>query len=136
MDHKSLEEGSELALDYEKLRKAALASAPVLPVAVQDADTREVLIVAYANEQALRYTPGARGGRLLEHLAKRVVGQGGDLWRYLAARRGARQLRAELAALPGRAAGQGRVPYQGRRAARRARAATIAEFEMDGLEFI
>jgi phosphoribosyl-AMP cyclohydrolase len=53
---KPLEEGTELMLDFEKLGKAAQASAPVLPVAVQDADTGEVLIVAYANDEAVRYT--------------------------------------------------------------------------------
>jgi len=56
VDHKRLEKGSELMLDYEKLRKAAQASASVLPVAVQDADTQELLIIAYANEQAVQYT--------------------------------------------------------------------------------
>ena len=54
--HKRLEEGSELSLDYGKLRKAAQTSASVLPVAVQDVDTKELLILAYANEQAVQYT--------------------------------------------------------------------------------
>ena len=51
-----LEEGPTLQLDFEKLRKVALASQPVLPVAVQDAETGEVLIVAYANKEAVDYT--------------------------------------------------------------------------------
>ena len=54
LDSHALEEGTTLHLDYEKLRKVAQASQPVVPVAVQDADTGEVLIVAYANEEALR----------------------------------------------------------------------------------
>jgi phosphoribosyl-AMP cyclohydrolase len=56
IDARTLEEGSELRLDFQKLRQVAQASAAVLPVVVQDADTREVLILAYANEEALRYT--------------------------------------------------------------------------------
>jgi len=55
-DRNQLEEGEELHLDFQKLRKVAMASAPVLPVAVQDAETGEVLILAYANEEAVRYT--------------------------------------------------------------------------------
>ena len=51
-----LEEGQELQLDFEKLRKVATASQPVMPVAVQDADTGQVLVVAYANKAALNYT--------------------------------------------------------------------------------
>ena len=55
-DPEDLEEGTELRLDYDKLRKVATASRPVLPVAVQDADTLELLIVAYANDEAVAYT--------------------------------------------------------------------------------
>ena len=51
-----LEEGTELSLDFHKLGKVAACGEAVLPVAVQDADTREVLILAYANRQALEYT--------------------------------------------------------------------------------
>ena len=50
---KKLEEGSSLTLDFGKLAAVAAAGAQVVPVVVQDADTREVLIVAYANELAL-----------------------------------------------------------------------------------
>jgi phosphoribosyl-AMP cyclohydrolase len=53
---KQLEEGSELQLDFDKLTKVAETGVPVLPVVVQDAETLEVLILAYANEQALRYS--------------------------------------------------------------------------------
>jgi phosphoribosyl-AMP cyclohydrolase len=49
-----LEEGKTLRLDFSKLAKAAAGSPGVLPVAVQNADTREVILVAYANEQALK----------------------------------------------------------------------------------
>jgi phosphoribosyl-AMP cyclohydrolase len=53
---KELEEGSELRLDFSKLQKVAGAGQPVLPVVVQDADTKEVLVVAYANRAALEHS--------------------------------------------------------------------------------
>jgi phosphoribosyl-AMP cyclohydrolase len=56
IDSKTLEEGHDLLLDFEKLRKVARSKEPVVPVAVQDADTKEVLIVAYANQTALDYS--------------------------------------------------------------------------------
>jgi phosphoribosyl-AMP cyclohydrolase len=49
-----LEEGRALRLDFRKLLKATTACPDILPVAVQHADTGEVILVAYANEQALR----------------------------------------------------------------------------------
>ena len=52
-DHTLLEEGCELMLDYRKIQKVATCGDDVVPVAVQDVDTREVLILAYANEFAL-----------------------------------------------------------------------------------
>ncbi len=51
-----LEEGRELALDFEKLGKVAATGQSVLPVALQDAETGDVLFVGYANELALRET--------------------------------------------------------------------------------
>ena len=51
-----MEEGKELRLDFEKLRKVALTESRVLPVVVQDSRNGEVLILAYANEEALRHT--------------------------------------------------------------------------------
>src|SRR5271170_1105015 len=53
---KALEEGNELQLDFTKLQKVAKTGLPVLPVVVQDADSHEVLVVAYANEAALANT--------------------------------------------------------------------------------
>lgn len=50
-----IETGGDLLLDFDKIEEVA-GGEPVVPVAVQDADTREVLIVAYANEAALRHT--------------------------------------------------------------------------------
>ena len=48
-----LEEGSVLKLDFNKIEKIAKQSGGVIPVAVQDADTKEVILVAYINELAL-----------------------------------------------------------------------------------
>jgi len=56
IDHRQLEEGNVLSLDFHKLKKVGKAREAVLPVAVQHADTKEVLVVAYANETALKYT--------------------------------------------------------------------------------
>lgn len=53
---KELEEGGELRLDFNKLEKAVGQSKGIIPVAVQNADTREVILVAYTNELAFRKT--------------------------------------------------------------------------------
>jgi phosphoribosyl-AMP cyclohydrolase len=52
-DMNILEEGLDLKLDFDKLAKAARCPG-ILPVAVQHADTKEVILVAYANELALK----------------------------------------------------------------------------------
>jgi phosphoribosyl-AMP cyclohydrolase len=52
----ALEEGQDLLLDFDKLKKVVLADASVIPVAVQDVDSKDVLIIAYVNESALAYT--------------------------------------------------------------------------------
>ena len=54
MNH--LEEGTALTLDFSKLQAIGRGEAAVIPVAVQDADSKEVLIVAYVNQEALTYT--------------------------------------------------------------------------------
>lgn len=51
-----LEEGIREALDFTKLRKVAGIEEDVLPAVVQDSSTKEVLIVAYVNRQALEET--------------------------------------------------------------------------------
>lgn len=53
-DKKLLEEGDELMLDFDKLEKAVAGSKGIIPVAVQNADTGEVILLAYANEAALQ----------------------------------------------------------------------------------
>lgn len=56
---KELEEGLTLQLDFDKLAKAAQCPG-VLPVAVQNADTKEVILVAYINKVALDKTIATR----------------------------------------------------------------------------
>ena len=52
-----LEEGTRLMLDFDKLAKAVEKTEKgIIPVAVQNADTKEVILVAYATEPALRHT--------------------------------------------------------------------------------
>jgi len=50
VERSDLEEGSALALDFTKLDRVS----GVVPVAVQDADSREVVLVAYTDESAMR----------------------------------------------------------------------------------
>ena len=49
-----LEEGTKLQLDFSKLAKAVKTSPDIIPVAVQNIDTKEVILVAYVNELALK----------------------------------------------------------------------------------
>jgi phosphoribosyl-AMP cyclohydrolase len=56
VDLKAIENGIETALDFDKLLKVVKGPEAVMPVIVQDADSKEVLLLAYANEQALRHT--------------------------------------------------------------------------------
>lgn len=51
---KELEEGNELRLDFAKIAKIAAKCPDVIPVAVQNADTQEVILIAYLNELALK----------------------------------------------------------------------------------
>lgn len=51
---KELEEGTELRLDFTKLRKVASGDADVVPAVAQDVETGEVIIVGYVNELALQ----------------------------------------------------------------------------------
>jgi phosphoribosyl-AMP cyclohydrolase len=47
-----LEEGKVLRLDFSKLKESVKKSPDIIPVAVQDFATREVILVAYTNKQA------------------------------------------------------------------------------------
>jgi phosphoribosyl-AMP cyclohydrolase len=51
---RELEEGTELRLDFDKVGRAAAESPGIIPVAVQNADTREVILVAYTNREAFQ----------------------------------------------------------------------------------
>ena len=51
---KEIEEGNDLKLDWKKLEKAVASSPGIVPVAIQNADTNEVILVAYTNELAFR----------------------------------------------------------------------------------
>lgn len=47
------EESDELMLDFGKIAKIAAKCKDVIPVAVQDAGTRDVILVAYTNRSAM-----------------------------------------------------------------------------------
>ena len=49
---RELEEGLELVLDWQKLEKAVAGTKGIIPVAVQDVNSREVILVAYINQLA------------------------------------------------------------------------------------
>jgi len=48
-----IEETNELMLDFDKLAKISPEN-KVIPVAVQNLHTKEVILVAYVNEQSLK----------------------------------------------------------------------------------
>ena len=56
LTHEELEGGGVLALDFGKLQQVVASGQGLVPVAVQDDESGEVLIVAYANAAALDYT--------------------------------------------------------------------------------
>ena len=47
-----LEEGTELRLDFDKINRVIAHSPDVIPVVVQNIDTKEVILVAYTNKEA------------------------------------------------------------------------------------
>ena len=55
MSHE-LEEGTSLTLDFSKLKKVGQGAEDLVPVAVQDADTGDVLLIGFANQRALEHT--------------------------------------------------------------------------------
>lgn len=57
---KELEEGLKLTLDFSKIAKVAKVCPDVIPVAIQNADTHEVILVAYTNDIALKKTLESR----------------------------------------------------------------------------
>ena len=63
-DSLRIEEGLEVALDFDKVGKIGRAGQQVVPVVLQDADSGEVIFLGYANELAYRETL-ARGSAVL-----------------------------------------------------------------------
>ena len=53
---KELEEGTEIQLDFAKIKEVAGCEEDVLPVAVQDVDSGDVLLIGFANRLALQTT--------------------------------------------------------------------------------
>lgn len=51
-----LEEGNVLKLDFVRLAKLGAQGQQVVPVAIQNADSLELLYIAYVNEEALKET--------------------------------------------------------------------------------
>ena len=60
MDVNPIEEGSEPKIDFSKIANVARKCQDVVPVAVQHADTNEVILVAYTNERAFRQSVATR----------------------------------------------------------------------------
>lgn len=57
---KELEEGLKLSLDFGKIAKIAENCKDAIPVAVQNVDTKEVILLAYTNELAMKKAFGDR----------------------------------------------------------------------------
>ncbi len=51
-----VEEGKQLTLDFQKLRKVAATDQNVIPVVLQNAENGDVLFVGYANDEAIQET--------------------------------------------------------------------------------
>jgi phosphoribosyl-AMP cyclohydrolase len=54
LSKEELEEGTGLYLDFDKIAKIAAQLPGVIPVAVQNVDTKEVILVAYVNREAFQ----------------------------------------------------------------------------------
>jgi len=55
LTHTKIENGQSFVLDFEKLKNVSSCGTGLVPVAVQDVDSLEILIVAYVNQVALDY---------------------------------------------------------------------------------
>jgi len=55
-DRNELEEGILLSIDFDKIKKIGSIDEGVVPVVVQDVKSKDVLIIAYANREALDYS--------------------------------------------------------------------------------
>ena len=52
----NVEESTVLHLDFKKIKKACNLESDVIPVAVQDYASKEVLMIGYVNDEAFQYT--------------------------------------------------------------------------------
>lgn len=77
ISHQALEEGDQLQLDFTKLRQIGQGGQDVVPVVIQHADTGDVLIVAYANAEALRRTQ-AEGIAILWSTSRNALWRKGE----------------------------------------------------------
>ena len=55
-DHTILEEGLDIQLDFSKISQIGMTGCQVIPCAVQDVDSNELILVAYVNQEALDYS--------------------------------------------------------------------------------
>ena len=126
-----LEEGTRLQLDFDKLADVARASRLVVPVVLQNADSGEVLFVAYADAEALRETlrsgtavlwstsrnelwhKGASSGDVLDLVEVRVNCEQNSLLYRVRLRGGTCHTRDPSGAIPRRS--RGRVRHRPRR---------------------
>jgi phosphoribosyl-AMP cyclohydrolase len=69
-----IEEGFELKLDFDKIGDIGRAIPQIVPVVIQDDDSRDVLFVGYANREALETT-------LRERIAVLWSTSRDELWR-------------------------------------------------------
>ena len=56
LEHYELEEGTTLSLDFTKISQIGKQGNLVIPVAVQNIDTDEVILIAYVNDEALQHS--------------------------------------------------------------------------------
>lgn len=73
-----LEEGGNLRLDFHKIAEIAGVCRDVLPVAVQNIETGEVILVAYTNETAFRKSVETRRLVLWSTSRNELWEKGGD----------------------------------------------------------
>jgi len=68
----ALEEGTNIALDFDKVAKIGRDGHQVVPVVLQDADSGDVLFIGYANEEAFLATL-ERGSAVLYSTSRNVL---------------------------------------------------------------
>ena len=56
ISREEVEEGTLLQLDFDKIRSIGASGRPLVPVVLQNAETKDVLYVAYTNKEAFDLT--------------------------------------------------------------------------------